>query len=250
MQSSGMEQRLKHRACWWPQVLPMCAVGPRGRVEMARRTAAGERLNGLNGLAGQGFALVMVLLAMALISLAASVPLRNQQHAMQRDRETELLFIGEQFRQAIASYAAASPGGVPQYPPTLADLLEDKRFPFVKRHLRRLYADPMTGRPDWELIRDQGAVIGVASRSARTPLKRSQFSLADSEFAAATTYADWKFVRPVVAASAPAPEPPDDKRNACGRTYSAALNRCARDPPRALVCRQQARVVFLACLRG
>jgi type II secretory pathway pseudopilin PulG len=238
---------------------------------MARRIEAGRRH------AARGFALVMVLVAVAVLSLATLVPLRNEQQAMQRERERELLFIGEQFRQAIASYAAASPGGVTQFPKALADLLEDKRFPFAKRHLRRLYVDPMTGAADWALIKEQGAIVGVASSSARVPLKRNGFALSDQEFAAAATYADWKFIRPqgagggaaaaptapaaggaapdVSAPATPLPatpvsNPTSDKRNECGRTYSGALNRCALDPGTSLVCRNQARETFLACLRG
>lgn len=229
---------------------------------MARRTAAGEP--------ARGVALLMVLVAVALLSLATLLPLRQEQQAMRRERERELLFIGDQYRQAIASYAAATPGGVPQGPKTLADLLEDKRYPSPRRHLRRLYADPMTGAADWTLLMEQGAIAGVASRSAREPLKHSGFSAADRDFADAGSYAEWKFMAkggagaPVAPAPAPnqppapppsLPSPPtatpgSDKRNECGRAYSTALNRCGLDPASALACRNAARDVFLNCLKG
>lgn len=224
-------------------------------------------------------ALVMVLVAVAVLSLASLIPLRNQQQAVQRERERELLFIGNQFREAIASYVAATPGGVPQFPKTLSDLLEDKRFPNIRRHLRRVYADPMTGLPDWTLLMEQGAIVGVASRSARLPLKRGNFAAGDREFANAASYADWKFMPgPALSAAVstnadgsapppvagtpnsntpapaqpvtPAPPPVLDHRVECARAYSSALNVCVQDQATASECRARARETYLACLHG
>jgi type II secretory pathway pseudopilin PulG len=216
-------------------------------------------------------ALVMVLAAVTVLSLATLVPLRSEQQALQRERERELLFIGGQFRQALASYAAASPKGAPQSPKTLAELVEDKRFPGVRRHLRRVYADPMTGKADWTLLKEQALIIGVASSSARVPLKHSGFALAERDFAEAATYADWKFVHTQGAASvaaageAPAPASPlpgatlpttpvanpgSDKGGDCLRAFMMALNQCGRDPATSAQCRIQAGVAHRACLRG
>jgi type II secretory pathway pseudopilin PulG len=221
-------------------------------------------------------ALVIVLVAVTLLSLATLAPLRNERQALQRERETELLFIGEQFRQALASYAAATPAGAARFPKSLADLLEDKRFPNVRRHLRRVYADPFTGAADWTLITQQGAIVGVASSSTRPPLKRSGFARADAAFAEASSYAEWRFdaqwvagaVAPVVTASTPPgsanpvlPEPveqaapPAPSRDGgggseCLRAYSAALNLCGKDPANMGACNTAARGTYMACLRG
>jgi len=220
-------------------------------------------------------ALLMVLLTVTLLSLATLLPLRNEQQITQRERETELLFIGEQFRNAIASYAAATPAGAARFPKSLADLLEDKRFPNVRRHLRRVYADPFTGAADWTLITQQGAIVGVASSSSRQPLKRSGFVRADAAFAEASTYAGWRFdAQAIAGAAAPAvaaapaagvnpvlpeivesPPPPapnggGGRGSDCLREYSAALNRCGRDPANQPACNAAARVTYLACLRG
>ena len=63
-------------------------------------------------------------------------------HATQREKEAELLFRGEQYREAIASYYKKEQ----RYPQSLEELLEDKRYPMPVRHLRRLYRDPSPGR--------------------------------------------------------------------------------------------------------
>ena len=222
-------------------------------------------------------ALLMVLVAVTLLSLATLAPLRNEQQALQRERETELLFIGEQFRQALASYAAVTPPGAARFPKSLAELLEDKRFPNARRHLRRVYVDPFTGAADWTLITQQGAIIGVASRSTRQPLKRSGFAVADRAFAEATSYAGWIFTAQpgangVAAGTTPAlpgtpaapspltdtapstpeptPNPVQDTRRECARIYFAALNACVLDQATSTSCRAAARDAYRACLGG
>ena len=90
---------------------------------------------------------------------------------MQRERETELLFRGQQIQQAIESYAAVRPQR--SWPPTLEALLEDRRNDPPRHHLRRLYADPFTGFADWRLLRSaDGGITGVASRSERPAMRR------------------------------------------------------------------------------
>jgi hypothetical protein len=122
------------------------------------------------------------------------VPLRHERTTQQREREAQLLWVGAQYRQAIGSYHAASPGSIQQFPRTLQDLVEDKRFPTPRRHLRRLYADPITGQPDWTLVLEQGAIVGVASRSLREPLKQAHFSSKDGGFTGMRSYAEWRFL--------------------------------------------------------
>jgi hypothetical protein len=222
---------------------------------MARRIASGRQA---------GWALFTAMVAVALVSAATLVPLRHERTAQQRERERELLWIGAQYRRAIASYHAASPGSVPQFPATLEDLLEDKRFPNPRRHLRRLYADPMTGRPDWTLIREQGAIVGVASRSAAEPFKRAGFAAEDNTFAGQPRYADWRFVHPATAAPAaaaavppPPPAPPaeptapagPERRAECLRALTRQINQCLLETD-AAACRQRAWRDMQACLRG
>ena len=112
----------------------------------------------------------------------------------QREKERELLFVGEQFRKAIGSYYESTPCGAKHYPLTLQELLEDKRFVTVRRHLRRIYRDPIVGRSEWGLVREQGRITGVHSLSEAKPLKRGGFSGASADFANAESYEDWRFI--------------------------------------------------------
>lgn len=116
------------------------------------------------------------------------------QQSSQRQKETELLFIGEQFRRAIGSYYQ-TPGGNSRYPPTLEALLQDPRTPAMRRHLRRLYRDPITGTTDWGLVMaPQGGIMGVYSLSSAPPIKRANFPEVLGWLDGMESYADWKFL--------------------------------------------------------
>ncbi|MDD5298632.1 MAG: type II secretion system protein [Rhodocyclaceae bacterium] len=119
-----------------------------------------------------------------------------------REKESELLFVGAQYRRAIARYYENTPGGLRQYPSQLEDLLLDPRFPEPRRYLRDVYPDPITGTSDWVLIKaPQGGIMGIASASESRPLKTSGFVGANSVFeplaerlADKLRYRDWEFV--------------------------------------------------------
>lgn len=152
----------------------------------------------------RGFTYVAVLLLIALHGAVLAVTGTVWHIAQKREKEHELLFVGDQFRRAIRSYAASGPGMAGQLPRSLDDLILDPRAPGVKRHLRRIYLDPMTGTRDWGLVRtpDGNAIIGVYSRSEDAPLKTGNFSSDDEDFENAARYSDWKFLyRPITRSS-------------------------------------------------
>jgi type II secretory pathway pseudopilin PulG len=142
-----------------------------------------------------GFTYVGLLIAIVILGVglsAVGVVWRTQG---QREREQELLFIGRDFKRALASYYMDTGNGGHQYPQEIADLLEDKRGTEIHHHLRRFYADPMTGAQDWNLIRvDMLGITGIASSSQSAPIKKSGFPKDESEFEDATCYCDWKFL--------------------------------------------------------
>lgn len=144
-----------------------------------------------------GFTYVFALLLVALTGAGAAAIAETWSHARQREKEAELVWIGNQFRQAIGLYYQRSPGTVKRYPEKLDDLLDDRRFLSMQRYLRRLYPDPMTGKGDWQIVpAPGGGIMGIHSRSPRRPARGAE----------ANTYAEWKFVyAPPPPASAPKP---------------------------------------------
>lgn len=143
--------------------------------------------------ADRGAALLTVLVMVVLLGLAASMAGQSVGAMMQREREAELLWRGLQYRQAIASYYSVKQGPQQMYPAKLEDLLKDPRFPGVRRHLRRLYTDPMTGK-EWELVRDPAEkLIGVRSTSELLPFQQAGFPKGLEDFEGKASYREWEF---------------------------------------------------------
>lgn len=140
-----------------------------------------------------GFTYLGLLFAIAIASIGLAGTGALWHLESRREKEKELLFIGMEYRRAIGSYYENSPGGNKQYPDNLGDLLQDKRFPNPVRHLRRLYRDPMMPDGKWELIRLQGGISGVASKSQDKPIKVAGFEPGLEGFEVARTYAEWRF---------------------------------------------------------
>ncbi len=115
--------------------------------------------------------------------------------AMKREKEQELLFVGNQFRQAIRLYYERTPPMAQRYPMRLEDLLGDPRYPSTQRYLRKIYADPITGSTKWGLVKGpSGEILGVHSLSRKAPAKKGNFSSVDKIFENKTKYADWVFM--------------------------------------------------------
>jgi type II secretory pathway pseudopilin PulG len=155
-----------------------------------------------------GFAYVLLIAAIALISLAASASLEYGASMTRRSAERELLAIGAEFQQALHSYAGVPDGGVASLargPKNLADLLRDPRVPGVRRHLRQLYADPLTGKAEWGLVLDpQGHIVGVHSLATGRPIQRTGFEPRFGRLEQAESYSGWVFgLRPALPQSKP-----------------------------------------------
>jgi type II secretory pathway pseudopilin PulG len=161
-----------------------------------------------------GFTYIGLLVAVVILGLMLTAASRVWSLTEQRERETQLLFIGDEFRAAIARYFAFGH----RYPQSLQELLDDQRSPVPRRYLRRLYRDPMMGDTDWTLVpAPGGGIMGVASKSKQAPIKRAGFSLVDFAFKGADCYCLWQFVyqprflpggAPMPATIAPAPTGP------------------------------------------
>ncbi|MBK7615878.1 MAG: type II secretion system protein [Vitreoscilla sp.] len=150
---------------------------------------------GLRPALGQrGAILLVVLVLIAVVALGTSSLTLDTSAQQQRRNEEELLFVGEQYRQAIDDYVRRSPNGRRQFPTKLEDLVADNRFPQPLRHLRKLFRDPVNPNEDWVLIKVGNAIVGLHSTSKGVPFRKTGFSLNQTEFASASSYANWHFV--------------------------------------------------------
>lgn len=142
-----------------------------------------------------GYVLLWLLFAVAVLGVAMAAVGSVWHAAAQREREQQLLFVGDQYRRALESYWQAATGNQRQLPKSLDDLLLDARFPNTVRHLRRLYPDPNSGKAEWGLVRDaNGGISGIHSLSDKTPYKTGGFPKAYAQFAGAKDYRAWVFV--------------------------------------------------------
>ena len=147
----------------------------------------------------RGVILLALLITMALAQIALLGALELSTLERKREREDELLFVGQQYRSAILRYYYANPAGQPRLlPRTLDDLIKDPRYPMSVRHLRRLYKDPISGGSDWGLVMKNGGIAGVFSPSDEAPLKKGNFPPGDEAFEGKAKYRDWLFVASVI----------------------------------------------------
>lgn len=143
----------------------------------------------------QGFTYLLALFAVGAAGLIALKAIPLVETFELREKEAELLYIGQQFRIAIERYYQSTPGTLKRFPSKLEDLLLDKRIVGIKRHLRRIYLDPMTRQAEWGLVLDvDGGIKGVYSLHDGRPIKQNGFRPVDATLAGARSYRDWQFV--------------------------------------------------------
>lgn len=106
-----------------------------------------------------GFTYIGVLIAVALIGIGLLAISEVWTTTTQRQKMVQLDWVGDQYVQAIESYYYANTGSVHFYPPTLDDLLEDKRYLDVKRHIRTLYVNPFANSKAWKTLPAPGGGI-------------------------------------------------------------------------------------------
>lgn len=142
-----------------------------------------------------GFTYVTLLLMVALVGIGLAATSEVWSHSARREKERELLFVGDQFRQAIERYYHRTPGPIKRFPEKLEDLVEDKRYPNPQRYLRKVYRDPMTGSATWGLIPAPGGqgFMGVYSLSEAAPVKTGNFPMLHETFHGSSRYSEWQF---------------------------------------------------------
>ena len=143
----------------------------------------------------KGFTYPAALAMIIIVSISLMVVQKQWSTIVKRDKEKELFFRAEQIVQAIESFYKSSSKESKQYPKRLQVLLKDNRFPGLKRHLRKIYMDPITEDGKWGIIYDgKGGIKGIFSKSRAEPLKTGNFPEIYKSFENKRKYNDWKFV--------------------------------------------------------
>lgn len=151
----------------------------------------------------RGFTYLTVLFLVAFMGLGLAIAGQVWQTGVQRERELQLLYAGNQYRRAIERYYLS---GLNQYPRSLEDLLKDPRKPNTERYLRKLYPDPLTPKGEWGILKGpDGGVMGIYSLSEDKPIKTAGFPLVNRDFEGAAKYSDWKFVYSPATQQVPVP---------------------------------------------
>jgi type II secretory pathway pseudopilin PulG len=185
---------------------------------MVKRTRAWLRQAGFRQ---AGFTYLTVMFIVAILLGGLAIVGETWETSARREKEAELLFIGNQYRRAIGLYYLATPGVIKTYPRQIEDLLKDPRQPGTMRHLRKLFPDPMTGKEFVVIKGADGGVQGVASSSDVAPLKVANFRVRDAIFEGAQKYSEWKFIHTPPVAAAPATAKPAAGAAATGPAASA-----------------------------
>lgn len=151
-----------------------------------------------------GFTYVGLVIFVAILGLVGAATLKVDSLLRRAAAEQELLEIGAEYSEALRSYAAATPRGYPTAPPTMQDLLKDPRFPGARRHLRKIYVDPVTGKDEWGIVwqGDKVGVLALYSLSQAQPLKLANFDARFQNFENKEHLSEWKFTASGTGASA------------------------------------------------
>jgi type II secretory pathway pseudopilin PulG len=144
-----------------------------------------------------GFSLLALLILVATIGIVSAATVQTGALLERRAAEDHLLSVGEEFTRAFASYAAVSPPGQPRAPAKLEDLVRDPRFPGARRHLRQVYVDPITRKPDWgRVVAPDGRIVAVYSLSELPVIRQTASGAWNVSIDAANRtvrYMDWQF---------------------------------------------------------
>jgi type II secretory pathway pseudopilin PulG len=153
----------------------------------------------------RGFTMVAVIVIMAIMAIFLTVAVETVSFQQRREKEEELIFRGNQIVEAIRLFRARNG----RFPLALDELVKAK-----PRVLRKVWADPITGKPDWEPVffGEEGTNVGAGGKGTAPPqptpgptpaagaktgpiIGVHSRSCADSikVFEGRTRYCEWKF---------------------------------------------------------
>jgi type II secretory pathway pseudopilin PulG len=162
-----------------------CMQTGRPSLKRRRRTAP-QRVR------AAGFTYLGLLWLLAAAAAGLAVVGQSWTLAAQRERERELIFRGEQIRDAIDRYRKAIPTDS-SWPESMDALLQDRRDGEPRHHLRRRFEDPFGPAAGWGEIRNAaGGLIGVHSRATVQALGAWKRDPAGPR--ASRRVSDWRFL--------------------------------------------------------
>ena len=142
-----------------------------------------------------GFTYIALLAVLALVGIALATIGTRWADRVQREREQELLRVGQLYAQALLAYHRGSPGSDKTWPKDVQELLQDPRMLGTVRHLRAAYPDPMVPGQPLVLIRAADNTIrGVYSSSMAAPFRDGGVDLGVVVLPPVQHYADWQFI--------------------------------------------------------
>src|SRR5262245_18315643 len=108
-----------------------------------------------------GYAMVALIIAMSIMAIMMTVAMPTWRQLVQREKEAELIFRGQQYERAIGLFQKRSGPGV--LPPSIDALVEG-------HYLRKKYKDPITGG-DFDLLL-AGATAATPGASTANPTQQ------------------------------------------------------------------------------
>lgn len=162
---------------------------------MRRNGKRGQNAHGRRH-ACAGFTYLALLAVLGLMMLTSTMTVQLGARLARAQAHDEFIETGMAYRAALISYARATPAGMQGRPARLEDLLKDPRYSATRRHLRKLYADPITGKSSWGIVyaRDGGGIMGVHSLSDEPVGTRQAVKPMEQGQDRARVYRDWKFL--------------------------------------------------------
>jgi type II secretory pathway pseudopilin PulG len=190
-----------------------------------------------------GFTYVGLIVLVAIIGLVGAATLKADALLRRAAAEQELLEIGAAFSAALTSYAEATPRGQLPQPPSLEALLKDPRVPGTRRHLRKIFVDPITGKAEWGIVwlntgtgidgSGGSGVLAVYSLSEAKPLKQANFDGRFQNFENRAHLSEWRFTvtgQGVAQGRPGQPGQPSAQPNQPGQPGQPAFGQPAQNP--------------------
>jgi len=115
--------------------------------------------------------LIILLIAISVMSIGLIIATPVWMTQIQREKEEELIFRGNQYVEAVRIYQMKYPG---KYPKSLEELLKEKC-------LRKLYPDPMTKHGKWDIILHQETLTEKKEQSVQKVMIAPQEALSSLE---------------------------------------------------------------------